>query len=220
MDDIGAKNAPEMNAHGETKAAYVDEKQSPPAYEHDAERNASITGPSWMYKRWNFLGASTWYASPATQIVLVAFVCFLCPGMFNAISGIGAAGQLDRTASNDSNTALYTTFAVVGFFAGTIVNRIGIKLTLSIGGTGYCIYVASFLCYNHTQNRGFVIFAGAFLGACAGCLWAAQGAIMMSYPGEKDKGKYIAYFWMIFNMGGVLGSLVRRSVGNWHVESC
>ncbi|MCJ1447922.1 MAG: hypothetical protein MMC23_008434 [Stictis urceolatum] len=175
---------------------------------YDAERQGSVVGPAWMYKRWKFGPFSSWYASPATQIILVACVCFLCPGMFNAINGIGAAGQLDRTASNNANIALYSTFSVVGFFAGTAVNLIGVKLTLSFGGMGYCIYVASFLCYNHTQNQGFVIFAGALLGACAGCLWAAQGAIMMSYPGEENKGKYIAWFWMIFNMGGVLGSLI------------
>ena len=95
-----------------------------------------------------------------------------------------------------------------GFFAGTIVNALGVKFTLSFGGLGYCIYVASFLCYNHVQSDGFVIFAGALLGACAGCLWSAQGVIMMSYPGEENKGKYISLFWMIFNFGSVIGSLV------------
>lgn len=84
----------------------------------------------------------------------------------------------------------------------------GVKIALSFGGLGYCVYVASFLCYNHTQNAGFNIFAGALLGACAGCLWSAQGVIMMSYPGEGNKGRYISLFWMIFNLGSVIGSLV------------
>ena len=42
----------------------------------------SIDLPSgWMYKRPR-LGPLrfSWYASPESQIVLVAFVCFLCPG--------------------------------------------------------------------------------------------------------------------------------------------
>jgi MFS family permease len=46
------------------------------------------------------------------------------------------------------------------------------------------------------------------LGCCAGILWSAQGAIMMSYPSEKLKGRYISWFWMIFNLGAVIGSLV------------
>lgn len=131
-----------------------------------------------------------------------------CPGIFNAMTGMGGGGQLSTGANDDANTALYSTFAVVGFFAGTFANRLGIKATLSLGGLGYCIYAASFLCYSHTQNLGFVIFAGALLGVCAGLLWTAQGAIMMSYPPEAYKGRYISWFWIIFNLGAVVGALI------------
>jgi MFS family permease len=130
--------------------------------------------------------------------------------MFNALNGLGGAGQLSQNshASDASNSAVYATFAVVGFFAGTVINALGIRISLSFGGLGYCVYVGSYLCYNHTQNFGYVVFAGCFLGCCAGILWAAQGAIMMSYPPEKLKGRYISWFWIIFNMGAVIGSLV------------
>jgi MFS family permease len=132
--------------------------------------------------------------------------------MFNALTGLGGAGQLgtdeNLNASNASNSALYATFAVVGFFAGTVTNVVGIKMALSFGGLGYCVYVSSFICFNHTKNFGYVVFSGLFLGCCAGILWSAQGAIMMSYPPEKQKGRYISWFWIIFNFGAVIGSLV------------
>ena len=131
--------------------------------------------------------------------------------MFNALNGLGGGGLLSAHASDASNTALYSTFAVVAFFAGTITNAVGIRWALAFGGLGYVIYVASYLCYNNTANFGFIVFAGALLGVCAGILWAAQGAIMMSYPGEKAKGRYIATFWGIFNLGGVIGSLVSEA---------
>lgn len=163
----------------------------------------------WLYKPIKLGPISFgYYASPMFQLIMVSFVCFLCPGMFNAINGLGGGGQVDATTADQANIALYTLFCVVGFVSGSIVNRLGIKIGLGIGGIGYCIYVASFLCYNHTANSGFNIFAGAFLGFCAALLWTAQGAIMMSYPHEADKGKYIAIFWVIFNLGGVIGSLV------------
>ena len=129
--------------------------------------------------------------------------------MFNALNGIGGAGLSNPSASNASNSALYATFAVVGFFAGTVTNALGIRTALSFGGLGYCVYISSFLCYKHTENFGFVVFAGMLLGCCAGILWSAQGAIMMSYPLEKAKGRYISLFWIIFNSGAVIGSLVR-----------
>lgn len=134
---------------------------------------------SWKYKDikigpWRL----PWYASPPAQLIIVAFVCFLCPGMFNALSGLGGGGQIDQGPANDANTALYSTFAVVGFFSGSIANKLGVRITLGIGGLGYSIYVASFLSYSHNRNYGFTVFAGAFLGVCAGLLWTAQG---MSY---------------------------------------
>jgi MFS family permease len=188
----------------------ADEKSSPTT---EAPEMTSDAGPvqrpsGWMYKGFKFGKKEYWYASPIVQLLMVAMVCFLCPGMFNALGGLGGGGQVDATAQNDANTALYSTFAVVGFFSGTLANMLGVKATLSFGGLGYCIYAASFLSYNHNQNHGFVVFAGAFLGVCAGLLWTAQGTIMMAYPPEHKKGRYISYFWIIFNLGAVIGSLV------------
>jgi hypothetical protein len=55
---------------------------------------------------------------------------------------------------------------------------------------------------------GFVIAAGSILGICAGLLWTAQGSLMLSYPTEIQKGRFISIFWSIFNLGGVVGASV------------
>ena len=69
----------------------------------------------WKYKQ---VKIGPWklphYASPPVQLGLIAIVCFLCPGMFNALSGMGGGGQVDPHAADKANTALYSTFAVVG----------------------------------------------------------------------------------------------------------
>lgn len=137
--------------------------------------------------------------------------------MFNALNSLGGAGQLSKNANaNDaSNSALYASFAIVGFFAGTVTNALGIRFALLFGGLGYCVYVSSYLCYSNTHSFGYVVFAGFLLGCCAGVLWSAQGAIMMSYPPEKHKGRFISCFWIIFNLGAVIGSLVELGL-NFH----
>lgn len=188
-----------------------DSKDAPPAY---VGTEPGLITPDqgmpsgWLYKTVSIGKTRLWYASPKVQLFMVAMVCFLCPGMYNALGGLGGGGQLNTRVQDNASTALYSVFAVVAFFAGTVTNKLGVKATLAFGGIGYCLYAASFLCYNHTQNEPFVIFAGAFLGLCAGLLWTAQGAIMMSYPPEKSKGRYISWFWIIFNMGGVVGALI------------
>lgn len=51
---------------------------------------------------------------------------------------MGGGGQLDGSVVSNANTALYTTFAVFGFGAGTFLNYYGARLTMVIGGFGYC----------------------------------------------------------------------------------
>ncbi|KAI3914856.1 hypothetical protein MKX01_018025 [Papaver californicum] len=120
--------------------------------------------------------------------------------MFNALSGMGGGGQVDHTAVNNANTALYTTFAVFGILGGGIYYILGPRYTLFAG------------CSTYVLDAAFAIVAGGILGLGAGLLWAGQGAIMTSYPPQHRKGTYIAIFWSIFNMGGVIGELSDEAV--------
>jgi hypothetical protein len=58
------------------------------------------------------------YYHPMTQVAMLGIVCFMCPGLFNALNGLGAGGQVDSTTSANANAALYATFAFAAFFAG------------------------------------------------------------------------------------------------------
>ncbi|GAA6037683.1 hypothetical protein JCM8097_002283 [Rhodosporidiobolus ruineniae] len=148
------------------------------------------------------------YAHPLVQIALVALICFACPGMFNALSGVGGGGQLDPKAANDGNVALYSTFAVVGFFSGSIINKVGARAAFAVGASGYALYMGSLLSLNINGNNDFVIAAGAILGACAGVLWTAQGSLTLAYATESTKGRAFALFWGVFNMGAVVGASI------------
>ncbi|KAI8319932.1 MFS general substrate transporter [Martensiomyces pterosporus] len=148
------------------------------------------------------------YFAARTQVVILGFICFGCPGMFNALNGTGGGGQVDRTAGNNANTALYVCFILSGLFGGAIINKFGVRFTMFIGGIMYALYSGSYIYINHTGNSWFTIWAGAMLGLGAGIFWTAQGMIMMSYPLESEKGRFITIFWVIFNLGGVLGGVV------------
>ncbi|KAI0824942.1 MFS general substrate transporter [Trametes gibbosa] len=153
-----------------------------------------------------------WYTTPMAQVVLVGITCFATVGMFSAVSNLGAGGLSDITLSDTSNGVLYGTFAITGLVSGAINNLLGPRLTLFIGTLGYALYVGSLWCYQ-TQGTGwFVILAGALLGVSAALLWSAQGAIMMSYPLEKDKGRAFAIFWAIFQFGSFIGSIIALAI--------
>ncbi|RFU30377.1 hypothetical protein B7463_g5945, partial [Scytalidium lignicola] len=176
----------------------------------EAEPVSAVHLPQgWKYRQFRIFGFQLpWYASPRIQLLMVSFVCFMCPGMFNALGGLGGGGKINPTLADNMNTALYSAFAAFGFFGGTFVNKIGVKWVLAFGGIGYCIYAISLLVSVHADVLGFNLFAGVWLGICAGLLWTAQGTIMVSYPNEDKKGTYFAWFWGIFNLGAVVGSLI------------
>jgi len=154
-------------------------------------------------------GLRGFYYNPYTQVALLGVVCFMCPGLFNALNGLGGGGRVDETTSANSNAALYATFAFTAFFAGSINNKLGPRLTLLLGATGYSLNIGSYLAYNiHPNAGGFVIASGVILGICAGMLWTAQGSLMLAYPTEAQKGRFVAIFWSIFNLGGVVGAAV------------
>lgn len=176
--------------------------------------DSSDVGSLQIYERPK--GLKGLYYNPMTQVVMLGFVCFMCPGLFNALNGLGGGGQIDTTISANANSALYATFAVGAFFSGSVTNKLGPRLSLLLGSAGYPLYIGSFLAINiHPNLGGFVIAAGAILGFCAGLLWTAQGSMMLSYPTESQKGLFIGVFWAIFNLGAVVGASV--SLGeNFH----
>ncbi|KAG0301619.1 hypothetical protein BGZ98_008194 [Dissophora globulifera] len=149
-------------------------------------------------------------SDPLAQVIVLGFICFCCPGMFNALQGTGTYGlsAKDSDVGNRAGIALSCVFAFSSLFAGALFNILGHRVLLILGGLTYVVYVGSFLAYNYIQSIVFVVIASCLLGIGAGWLWCAQGAVMMGYPREGEKGKYFAIFWAIFNCGGVLGNLI------------
>lgn len=89
----------------------VDDAQvAAPAFD-DAEPVGTLDlPPGWKYKRIRLFGFTLpWYASPKVQLLMVSFVCFMCPGMFNALGGMGGGGKINPTLADNmvSGKALF-----------------------------------------------------------------------------------------------------------------
>ena len=70
---------------------------------HYDEPTGDVALPAgWKYRGRRIAGINIpWYASPKIQLGMVAFVCFLCPGMFNALGGLGGGGKTDPTLADN-----------------------------------------------------------------------------------------------------------------------
>ncbi|CUM64906.1 uncharacterized protein PRCAT00002524001 [Priceomyces carsonii] len=158
--------------------------------------------------------------SPWGQVCVIAFVCFCCPGMYNALTGMGGSGQVDPTAAANASVALLSVGAVTGvFLAGPLVSLIGPRNSIMMGGWTYALYSGSLFNFNHRLNSAFVIASGALLGLGANLLWIPQGMIMTTYVKERHRGRAIALFWVIFNLGGGIGSLASLGINYYSVEA-
>ena len=120
-------------------------------------------------------------ASAHRQVLLISFVCFCCPGMWNAITGsIDALLPDGQSVASDATAAIYGTFAASSLIAPAINNMAGPRATLSVGTLGYLLYVLALLNYRyHTDSTGemLVLLAAACNGFCAALLWTAQGQV-------------------------------------------
>lgn len=67
------------------------------------------------------------YYNPYTQLCMLGLVCFLCPGMFNALNGLGGGGQLTSETNSKANVAVYATFAIGAFFSGYVERSTAFK---------------------------------------------------------------------------------------------
>ncbi|KAF9900824.1 hypothetical protein BX616_002488, partial [Lobosporangium transversale] len=137
--------------------------------------------------------------------------------MYNSLSGTGSYGldPKDSDVGNTSVVALNAMFAVSSLFAGALFNIFGHRLLLIVGGLTYVLYVGSYLAYAHISSIAFIVVSSCLLGIGAGWLWTAQGAVMMGYPEEGEKGKYFSIFWAIFNCGSVLGNAIPLGI-SWN----
>ncbi|DAZ93634.1 TPA: hypothetical protein N0F65_007968, partial [Lagenidium giganteum] len=164
------------------------------------------------------MGLASFLAQPTamSQVLIIAFTCFCCPGLFNALTSV-ASGIADPTIAYNGTSILYGLFSVFGLVAGGLVNVLGPKYTLFIGTWGYVLYAASLLVMEHNKTvvldpsdpdkstttygsgaRTFYYLACGLLGMAAGLLWTAQGQMCMAYPTKETKGLYFSVFWIIF----------------------
>lgn len=118
-----------MSGNPSEKHGLSSEVDNDAVHDHDPSsspalmENPSITwDPMTHYPNIHFRPTNLkgFFYYPYTQVILLGFVCFSCPGLFNALNGLGAGGQVVGTTSANANSTLYATFAIAAFFAGSV----------------------------------------------------------------------------------------------------
>ena len=150
----------------------------------------------------------TRYRTGTAQTVLLGLVFFCVPGMWNSITSM-AGGLGDARTSSMATAATYALYAVASLVAPSICTSLGARATLFLGSLGYSVYVASLLLYHlGVVPSALVVAAGALNGVCAGLLWVANGVLLYTYAGVDGRGFLFGLFWVVFNLGAVVGGVL------------
>ncbi|KAK4892204.1 hypothetical protein LTR27_009213 [Elasticomyces elasticus] len=120
---------------------------------------------------------------------------------------------------NISNGVLYGVFAFSAVAAGPLLNKIGPRYTLLFGITGYPVYQGAMWYFDKSGLLWYPIFAGAYLGLSAGCLWTTAVFTATAYPEERDKGRWRSIQWSANVGGSAVGAAVALGI-SWdsHLE--
>ncbi|KAL2207087.1 hypothetical protein CC79DRAFT_1383177 [Sarocladium strictum] len=149
-----------------------------------------------------------WYRQVFFQATVVGLCAFLAPGLYNAMQSTGAGGQQTPYLVMGANAVLGVMMVVTCSLGSVVANRIGLKNALIFGTTGYSVYAASLYTNNRYGTEWFVYLGAAACGITAGIFWAAEGAIMIGYPVDSQRGRYLAYWLAYRNGGSIVGGII------------
>ncbi|KAF8866242.1 DUF895 domain membrane protein [Acephala macrosclerotiorum] len=148
----------------------------------------------------------TWYRTTFFQATVVGLATFAAPGLYNAMQSTGAGGQQTPYLVM-AGSAILSCCMVLSCSCGSIfANKFGIKNTFIMGTTGY-------LYTNNRYGTEWFVYVGSMAcGLTAGLFWAAEAAIMISYPEPHKRGRYLAYWLAYRNSGSILGGIINLAL--------
>lgn len=148
------------------------------------------------------------FRTVSTQVVLVSCTAFCTIGSFNALQGLGGAGQEKPYIANAATAINFGLMGLVCMFGGPVVTLLGVNWTLALGTCGDPLFGAAVYCNTRFGTQWFLIFAAVFRGLFSGLFWASEGAVIIGYPRDQWRGRSITC-WVAFKE---LGSIVSSAI--------
>ncbi|KAK8035842.1 major facilitator superfamily domain-containing protein [Apiospora marii] len=148
------------------------------------------------------------YRSVLAQMIICGIIALLGPGLWNANNSLGAGGALLPYLVNAGNSLVFGLMGLFCILSPVFVNWIGVRHTLIAGTLGWSVYSAALYQNNRFGTEWFVMLGAAVCGVSAGLYWAAEGAIVLSYPEHAKRGRYLALWLGFKNSGQLLGGAI------------
>ncbi|KAJ7074136.1 hypothetical protein C8F01DRAFT_1272495 [Mycena amicta] len=149
-----------------------------------------------------------WFRSTIFQILVVGGVFFCAPGMYNALSSLGAGGLATPWYANATAAAGYVFMAVLCITGGIIVSKIGVNASLLIASTGDIMFGVNRL---PSKSNLSARYAGSlYLNSKNGTQWF----LMFAYPEPERRGRMLALWVFMRNAAPVIGGAIIFGLNN------
>lgn len=149
-----------------------------------------------------------WYRSTLFQIWVVGGVFFCAPGMYNALSALGAGGLATPWYANATAAAGYVFMAFMCIFGGLLVSKIGMMKALLISSTGDIIYAGSLYLNSKNGTQWFLMLGSIISGMTDGLMYSVEGAIITAYPEPARRGRMLSLWVFLRNAAPVVGGAI------------
>ncbi|KAI1718617.1 ion channel regulatory protein UNC-93 domain-containing protein [Ditylenchus destructor] len=110
------------------------------------------------------------------------------------INHFSSRGLVDNHDGYTSLSICYASFTVCNIVAAPIVEFLGARWSIVLGGLTYSIFQAGFL----FLNKAFLYFSSGLLGVGAAVLWTGQGKYLSLNSTEHTAGKNSGLFWALY----------------------
>jgi hypothetical protein len=126
---------------------------------------------------------------PFNQNLVVGAMLFCLPGMYSAITGLGAGGGKPSSleVANNVNAIIYIFLAFGSIVVGFVLHKLTPRICLIIGALGYPLYIGGLWYYDRSGNSWLVYLSGVISGISGAFLWTTGAYIEFCYPEEKNK---------------------------------
>ncbi|KAL1406847.1 hypothetical protein Q8F55_006256 [Vanrija albida] len=160
-----------------------------------------------------------WYRSPLYAIVIVGICNFTAPGLWWAMNSLGGGGQASPFLVNAANALTCSIMVVTAFLGSTVLNLVGVRWALFLGGVGFSPYLAGLYTNTMYGTGWLVLFGAATCGVSAGLFWAIEAAVALAYPEPERLGLSLG-IWMSFRVAGqIVGGAINLGVNATRAEA-
>ena len=148
------------------------------------------------------------YRHALTQAIILGLLSFTQPGIWDAISGMGAGGLETVETANASQAITFGLMVVVSPFFAIFTNKLGVEPVISFGTIGFVFWSAGLYLNSKNGTQSLIIAGAAICGVTASAFWIGETTVAILYPQQSERGLFIG-IWQAINK---IGSLIAGAI--------